>query len=102
MQPEHKLKRWLYLFLLSLIWGGSFMLMKRGLVAFSADQVAAIRLSVAFFSLLPFVFHHLRKVNKKDLKYIFATGLIGNGIPAFLFAFAQTRIASGMAGILNS
>lgn len=33
---------------------------------------------------------------------MFAVGLLGNGIPSFLFAHAQTHVASAMAGMLNS
>jgi drug/metabolite transporter (DMT)-like permease len=102
MQPELRFRRLLFLFILALIWGSSFILMKWGLIAFRADQVAAIRMAVAFTGLLPFVLRHLGRVPPRDLKWIFATGVVGNGIPAFLFAFAQTRIDSAVAGILNS
>ena len=33
---------------------------------------------------------------------MFAVGLLGNGIPSFLFTHAQTHIPSAMAGMLNS
>ncbi len=95
-------QRWLFLLVLALIWGSSFILMKRGLESFPADQVAAIRMAVAFVSLLPFVLRHLGAVGRRDLLFIGATGLFGNGIPAFLFAYAQTRIPSALAGMLNS
>ena len=102
MNPQDRFRRWVYLFILSLIWGSSFILIKKGLDSFRADQVAAIRMAVAFISLLPFAIRHLKSVKGADLKFIFATGLIGNGIPAFLFAFAQIKIGSAMAGMLNS
>ena len=94
--------RWLYLALLAIIWGSSFILMKRGLVSFSADQVAAIRMSVSFLSLFPLVIYRMKDVKKQYYKYIFATGILGNGLPSFLFAHAQTQISSSVAGILNS
>ena len=31
-----------------------------------------------------------------------ASGILGNLLPAFLFAYAETRLASGLAGVLNS
>jgi drug/metabolite transporter (DMT)-like permease len=102
MLPEHKLLRWLYLTLLSIIWGSSFILMKRGLLSFSPDQVAATRMFSSFLCLFPVVIFQIRKVEKKYFKYIVIVGFLGNGIPAFLFAHAQTRIASAMAGMLNS
>lgn len=36
------------------------------------------------------------------LKYAALAGLLGNGIPAFLFATGQTHVESSVAGILNS
>ncbi len=102
MQSDLRFRRWLFLVILAVIWGSSFILMKWGLIAFRADQVAAIRMAVAFGGLLPFALQHLRMVSATDLKWIFATGIVGNGIPAFLFAFAQTRIDSAVAGMLNS
>jgi len=76
--------------------------MKRGLESFSAMQLGALRISIAFLVLLPFAIVRIRKVKKGKL-YIFAlAGLLGNGIPAYLFAEAQTGIDSQIAGILNS
>ena len=46
--------KWIFLILLSIIWGSSFILIKRGLDAFSDMQVASLRLFIAFLSLLPF------------------------------------------------
>jgi drug/metabolite transporter (DMT)-like permease len=45
---------WVILIILSLVWGSSFILMKRGLEAFDSDEVAALRISIAFLFLLPF------------------------------------------------
>ncbi len=100
-QPNPALN-WLLLIILGLIWGSSFILMKRGLEDFSADQVAAIRMFASFLFLLPFVITRYQEVKSYQWKFIFATGLLGNGIPAFLFAYAQTELPSFMAGLLNS
>lgn len=43
------LKAWLLLGLLALIWGSSFLLIKKGLLGFSPDQLAAIRIASAGF-----------------------------------------------------
>jgi drug/metabolite transporter (DMT)-like permease len=102
LKSEDKFIRWFYLALLSLIWGSSFILMKRGLVSFTPNQVAATRMLVSFVSLLPFVIFKAGQVEKKKFKYIILVGLLGNGIPAFLFTHAQTHIPSAMAGMLNS
>jgi len=96
------LRSWFILFVLVLVWGSSFILMKRGLEHYSAGQLALLRISFACLFLLPFAIRSIKKVNQKKLWYIALVGIIGNGIPAFLFAKAQTGIDSSLAGILNS
>lgn len=41
-------------------------------------------------------------VSRKMAKYLIISGLIGSLIPSFMFAIAQTRIDSGLAGTLNA
>jgi len=94
--------KWFLWIFLGLIWGSSFILMKRGLVDFSSDQVAAIRMFISFLCLFPIVMLQAKKIKKPQWKFIFATGFLGNGIPAFLFTAAQTKIPSFVAGMLNS
>jgi drug/metabolite transporter (DMT)-like permease len=87
---------------LVLVWGSSFILMKKGLVVFSAPELAALRISISFIFLLPFALTRFKKIKKENWKYLAFAGIIGNGIPSFLFAIAQTGIDSSLAGILNS
>jgi len=94
--------KWIYLAVLAVIWGSSFILIKRGLVALAPTQVASLRMLVSWLALVPLVIHRFKEVKKRDYRYILATGLLGNGIPAFLFAFAQTRVNSSLAGMLNT
>ena len=96
------MRRWILLLILALIWGSSFILMKKGLQAYPPEQVAAIRMCVASLCLLPFIAHRFREVPSNLWKYVAASGFLGNGIPAFLFAFAQTHVNSSIAGMLNS
>ncbi|MEM7551943.1 MAG: DMT family transporter [Bacteroidota bacterium] len=95
-------KAWGFLITLALIWGSSFILIKKGLLSFSADEVGAIRITFAGLALLPFSIGKLKSVKKKNLKLLFITGILGNMIPAFLFAIAQTKLPSGITGILNA
>lgn len=94
--------KWILIGSLALVWGSSFMLMKRALVHFEPDQMAAIRMFSSFLFLVPFTIGRFSEVKTHQWKYIAATGFLGNGIPAFLFAFAQTKVPSFMAGMLNS
>ena len=99
---EKKRWQWLALLFLSIVWGSSFILMKRGMDAFDYVQVAALRIFFSFLILLPFAIKNLRFINKKNIGYLFVTGLIGNFIPAILFTFSQSEISSSLAGILNA
>lgn len=87
---------------LSLIWGTSFILIKQGLKIFSPDEVGAIRVAAASLCLMPIALFQLRGLQAKQYLRLLASGLLGIFIPAFLFAIAQTRIESSVAGILNT
>ncbi len=94
--------QWAAMLLLAFIWGGSFILMKKGMDAFSDVQVAAIRIFLGFIILLPFAIRSLKSLTKENSVFLFTSGLIGNLIPAFLFTYAETSLSSSLAGILNS
>ncbi|MFD1757348.1 DMT family transporter [Rufibacter sediminis] len=93
---------WVILMGLALIWGTSFILIKKGLAVFSSDELGAIRITIATLALLPFALKGLKAPKPGQWKFLLLSGLIGNLIPAFLFAFAETQLASGLAGVLNS
>jgi len=87
---------------LALIWGSSFILIKQGLVVFAPDQVGALRVSSAFLFLLPVAFTRLKNLKNHHYPILFFSGMLGIFVPAFLFAFAQTRMSSSVAGIMNT
>jgi drug/metabolite transporter (DMT)-like permease len=90
------------LVILGVIWGSSFILIKRGLVTFSPLHVGTYRLFAAGLVLLPIFISNWTKVNKKNFKWFFLSGLIGNGLPAVMFATAQTHLSSSVSGTLNA
>ena len=98
---DSKLGHWIILIMLSIIWGSSFMLIKRGLDAFSYEQVATLRIFIAFIFLTVLGRKFYTNFPTKKLWPLFLTGFIGNGIPPFLFSKAQTYLDSGIVGILN-
>jgi len=93
---------------LSFIWGSSFILIKYGLqdpngnTRLTPEYLGALRLSIAFIILIPFGVKSLNTITKKQWIYLAIIGIIGNGIPTFLFAYAQTTLSSAETGILNS
>ncbi len=93
---------WLILLGLSLVWGSSFILIKKGLLVFSGTQVGALRIVISALAFLPIFLYRLQRIDWSKLRYFAIVGLCGSGAPAFLFAIAQTHISSSVAGILNS
>ena len=93
---------WFLLVFLSLVWGSSFILIKRGLEAFTPMQVGALRMVMAGIVLLPFGLVQLRRVQREHFKYILFVGVIGNAIPAVLFSKAEQHLNSSVAGALNA
>ncbi len=97
-----KIWQWASLLLLSFIWGTSFILIKKSLLAFTPYQSGALRISFAFLYFLPFAFKRIRKINKKNITPLLICGFIGNFFPAFLFAYGETTISSSLASMINS
>jgi len=99
---DKKFWQWAVLIFLSLLWGTSFILMKKGLNSFTGMQLGAMRVFFAFLSLLPFIFSRLKRLKKTDFKPLLVVGFLGNFFPAFLFAIAQTKVSSSLTGMLNT
>ena len=95
-------EKWLYLILLSLVWGSSFILMKKALMGLTPIQLGALRMFIAGVFLLSVGFKSLKKIKKNHYKHIVSTALLGTFFPVFLFAFAVNGIDSSITSILNS
>ena len=93
---------WSILLLLSLVWGSSYILIKKSLVAFTPMQVGCLRLSISALAFLPVFLWHIKQIDWSKLKYLLIVGLCGSGLPAVLFPLAQTEISSSVAGTLSS
>lgn len=93
---------WGILALLGLTRGSSFILMKKGLVVFAPQELAALRIFSAAVFLFPLSLYYLGQLNKRHYGYILLSGLAGALLPAFLFAQAQTHLDSSVSGILNA
>ena len=101
MENNKPVNPYVFLGILAIIWGSSFILMKEGLKHFSSYQVAAMRISFAGIALFPFVKWRKVVIRAGDLKYFIISGILGSAIPAFLFTAAQTKISSSLAGAIN-
>ena len=94
--------KWFYLTLLALIWGSSFILIKKGLIGLSPLQLGSLRIIFSALFLIIIGFKSITEIRRNQWKYIAITALIGTFIPVFLFAIAQTQISSSVSSILNS
>lgn len=97
-----KFQNWGILLLLSLMWGSSFILMKRGMEVYTSNQVAALRIFIAFIAVTPLVFKHVKKSLLTHWRGFLGMGMFGSLIPAFLFTAAQNGISSSLTAMLNS
>ncbi|MFV8368485.1 DMT family transporter [Flavobacterium sp. LB2R40] len=99
---ESKQLKWVYLMVLALVWGSSFILIKKGLIGLTALQLGSLRIIFAAIFLVLIGFKSLSKIPAHKWKYIALTSLFGTFMPAYLFAIAQTEIDSSVSSILNS
>lgn len=94
--------KWLILVLLALIWGSSFILIKKGLIGLNPFQLGSLRIIFCAIFLLLVGFKSLAAIPQHQWKYIALTSLFGTFIPAYLFAIAETQVSSSICSILNS
>ena len=94
-------KKWIYLFLLSIIWGSSYMLIKKGLVGLSPIQLASFRIVMTSFILIFFGLRHVKNLSREKWKWLSVTGFFGTFFPTFLFAYSETKIDSSVVAVLN-
>jgi drug/metabolite transporter (DMT)-like permease len=101
---SNKVVNWILFIVLCVIWGSSFILMRKGMEdnILSPYHVASIRLFSAGFVLTPFAFKAWKAVPKQKLWLVILSGLLGSFFPAYLFCIAETKISSSIAGILNA
>lgn len=100
MNPDKE--KWILLVVLSVIWGSSFILIKKSLEHFNPYEVGSLRVLIAGILLLPLAVKNLKKFPRKNIKWLVLAALTGNFIPMFLFPIAETSISSSIAGIVNS
>lgn len=102
MQENNRGTAIFLLIILTLIWGTSFILIKQGLKIFAPSEVGALRVTAAGLFLLPFALARINELTKDNFWKLFLSGMMGIFIPSFLFATAQTRMDSSVAGMMNT
>lgn len=99
--PNKNLK-WIFLIILSLVWGSSFILIKKSLVGLNALQVGSFRIIFAAVFLILVGFRRIVRLDARQWKWVVISGFLGSFFPVYLFAFAETEIDSAIASILNA
>ena len=97
-----KLDKWFYLIALSLIWGSSFILIKKGLIGLEASQLGSLRIIFSSIFIFIIAWRKIFTIKRIEWKWITISAFLGSFFPAFLFAFAEKEIDSSVASIINS
>ncbi len=98
---------WGLLFLMALVWGSSFILIKVSLRAFTPAQVGAGRIAIAFLFFLPILIRQAmqpetRVLFRKHWLMLLVSGAFGYSIPAQLFSAAGAHLSSSLIGAMNA
>jgi len=99
---DDKKLKWLFLVILSVIWGSSFILIKKGLIGLTACQLGSLRIIFTAIFLFIIGFNSFHKIEKRHYKPVVISAFLGTFIPVYMFALAETEIDSSIASILNS
>ena len=102
MDLTKKINQIITLIILGLIWGSSFILMKKGLNSYPPIEITLYRIFIVFMVFFPLGIRDFFKIQKKTALILLLSAIIGSVIPYFLFIKAQTKIDSSLNGILNS
>jgi drug/metabolite transporter (DMT)-like permease len=91
------------LLLLSAIWGSSFLFIKVGVDELEPSVVALGRVVVGAALLLPIAAARGGLgLLRGHVATVAALGLLNNAVPFWLLGFAETRIESGLAGVIQA
>jgi drug/metabolite transporter (DMT)-like permease len=99
---SNTVKKWVFLLLLSFIWGSSFILIKKGLLGLTPLHLGSFRLVLSALIIFAFGYKSLNGLKKPQWKWLALSGFLGSFFPSFLFAYAETEVDSTITSILNA
>lgn len=105
VHPEEQsvsVRSWIIFIALAITWGSSFILMKRGLLAYTPTQVGMLRITFAAAFILGISFKKLKALRRENVLPLLVVGLVSIVFPYLLFPLAVSQLDSGVVGILNS
>ena len=86
-------RKWGTLIILSIIWGSSYILIKKGLTGLTPVQLGSLRMIITAILIVPFSINKLKNIPKDKIKWVVVSAFIGTFFPNYLFAFAATTNA---------
>jgi drug/metabolite transporter (DMT)-like permease len=96
------IRKWGTLIILSIIWGSSYILIKKGLTGLTPIQLGSLRVIVTTILIAPIGYQKIKKIPKEKLKWVMFSAFVGSFLPAYLFAFAETQISSSVTAVIVS
>ena len=95
-------RKWGTLVILSLIWGSSYILIKKGLTGLTPIQLGSLRVIVTTLLIAPIGYQKIKHIPKEKMKWVALSAFVGSFFPAYLFAFAETEISSSVTAVMVS
>ena len=95
-------RKWGTLVILSIIWGSSYILIKKGLTGLTPVQLGSLRVIITTLIIAPIGYNKLKKIPKEKMKWVAVSAFVGSFLPAYLFAFAETEISSSVTAVMVS
>ena len=96
------LRKWGTLVILSIIWGSSYILIKKGLTGLTPIQLGSLRVIVTTIIIAPIGYQKIKHIPKQKMKWVALSAFVGSFFPAYLFAFAETEISSSITAVMVS
>ena len=96
------IRKWGTLIILSIIWGSSYILIKKGLTGLTPIQLGSLRVIVTTILIAPIGYQKIKKIPKEKLKWVAFSAFVGSFLPAYLFAFAEPEISSSVTAVMVS
>ena len=96
------LRKWGTLIILSVIWGSSYILIKKGLTGLTPVQLGSLRVIITTLLIAPIGYNKIKHIPKNKMKWVAISAFVGSFFPAYLFAFAETEISSSVTAVMVS
>jgi drug/metabolite transporter (DMT)-like permease len=85
---------WFILFSLMLIWGSSFILIKKALLYFDAIEVGGLRMVMAWLLLLPYAIKRIRRFDRSTWLFLAISGFM---VARYLHFYSHWRSVASTA-----